>query len=234
MKHLVSILLLILITSNTNSGERYELKSGADILKEWSYSMQNAVDYLLSNDLYLKDYAKIDSALTPVIKQKLDSVYLDKKYDFSLSKDELSTIIMVIAMSEGSSVTRRGIMPFKSKLFKNGRNPFGIQGRGQVVKTHEYIKGKKTYMYLGFRQYLSFNEALEDLLDLWENKRYRNLKEADDYIEFFYGMYNAGYFTSPVHHIYFFIPYYEKVINDRIQYNKLDRIKKEINEKKDR
>lgn len=84
-----------------------------------------------------------------------------------------------------------------------GNNIFGIKanaswkGKTQVVRTHEFINGKKIYVDAKFRDYNSIEESLEDRFRLLSNSRYKKVVQAKNYKEGAKELYKAGYATDP-------------------------------------
>ena len=106
-----------------------------------------------------------------------------------------------------------------------GNNLFGIKansswkGKVQIVRTHEYISGKKVYIDAKFRDYNSIEESLEDRFKLLSNNRYKKVVQAKDYKEAAREIYKAGYATDP--------QYPNKLIQI-IEQNKLYELDKEV------
>lgn len=84
-----------------------------------------------------------------------------------------------------------------------GNNLFGIKanaswkGKVQIVRTHEYINGKKVYIDAKFRDYNTIEESLEDRFKLLSSPRYSKVVQARDYKEAANEIYEAGYATDP-------------------------------------
>lgn len=219
MKKLAISFILLLITGIATTGAKYaeEDKTLEDMYntyhdrKKWMETNPDTVsEYLKNADLLLKDYPKIDSVLYPLIRKAMIQYYGDS-IPYEMSEEDFALCVETIATSEGSSLSKRGIRPFKSPLFLKGNNPFGMQGRGMTVKTFEYVDGVKKTMYLPFKRFESFDEAILALFDLFENKRYSRLRKSRTGKEFFYDLKRCGYFTSPHHHITFFIPHFNNL-----------------------
>ncbi len=106
-----------------------------------------------------------------------------------------------------------------------GNNLFGIKahqgwkGKVQVVRTHEYVNGKKIYVDAKFRDYNSIEESLEDRFKLLSSSRYKKVVESKDYKEACNEIYKAGYATDPN---------YPKKLIQIIEQNKLYEFDKEV------
>lgn len=84
-----------------------------------------------------------------------------------------------------------------------GNNLFGIKatsnwkGKVQIVRTHEYINGKKVYVDAIFRDYDTIYDSLEDRFKLLSTQRYLKVVQAKDYKEGAKALYESGYATDP-------------------------------------
>jgi len=84
-----------------------------------------------------------------------------------------------------------------------GNNIFGIKadknwkGKRKLVKTTEYINGKKTYINTYFRDYDTIYDCLEDRFIFLSKPRYKKVVQAKNYKEACNEIYKAGYATDP-------------------------------------
>lgn len=110
-----------------------------------------------------------------------------------------------------------------------GNNIFGIKvtknwkGKRQLVRTHEYINGKKVYENTYFKDYDTIEESLEDRFKLLSSSRYKSVVQAKDYVEGANALYKSGYATDP--------NYANKLIKI-IEQNDLDQFDKNLKEVK--
>lgn len=173
-----------------------------------TFDVNKAVKQLKSEGLYFnKDIKRLDSLSYNIIYNLIEDSIANK---FVLNKEELTTVIQAIAISEGSIVTKKGCRAFQSSLFLKGNNPFGIKGKGNNVTTVEYYKGVRHVLKQNFQSYSSFKEALNHLLKILLLKRY-TVNKSKNNVEFFYSLKKGGYFTAPNYHKTFFIPYSNKL-----------------------
>ena len=214
MKKVILVIIILAFPLFTESMEYAVGSKILEVYKERNLLKEiktDSISNILKTEFFLlKDYKRIDTLIYPVIMKNVEEYYKDT-FPYSVSKREYALIVETIATSEGSALSKKGIMPFKSSLFVKGNNPFGIQGKGMKVHTFEYINGVKTPKYLPFRRFSSLDDAILELFKLFDRKRYNYLKKCETGKDFFYGMKRCGYFTSPTHHKRFFIPHFNKL-----------------------
>lgn len=91
----------------------------------------------------------------------------------------------------------------KSTLSLEANNLFGIKayddwtGSSIPKPTKEYIKGQTVVIYANFKVYNSCSESIKDHNYLLSSNRYKAVREANNYVEACYAIYNCGYASSP-------------------------------------
>lgn len=84
-----------------------------------------------------------------------------------------------------------------------GNNIFGIKankywtGKKKLVRTHEYVNGRKIYVNAWFRDYDSIYESLKDRYKFLQKPRYSKIVGEKDYKKACYEIQKAGYATDP-------------------------------------
>lgn len=84
-----------------------------------------------------------------------------------------------------------------------GKNLFGIKadaswsGKKKLIKTHEYVNGKKIFVDAYFRDYNSIYESLEDRFKFLQKPRYKKVVGEKDYRVACKEIQKAGYATDP-------------------------------------
>ena len=185
---------------STNFGETHEsqnLRLRVINIKKSSFDVNKAIYALKTESLYLKRDLKTLDSLTYNL---LDNFIEDSVYDtYNLSKKDLISCIQALSMFESGIVTKKGSMPFKSSLFVESNNPFGIKhtkDKYHAAMTTEVYNGQKQRKYLKFQYYPTMNEAIDDLLRIFDLKRYDSLHKAKTKKEFFYYLRKSGYHTA--------------------------------------
>ena len=152
------------------------------------------IETLKTKELYFnRDLKEIDSIASIYVSRNMEDSLVEL---LNMDKQLLVDIVVTVSIAEGSKVNRKGALPFKSSLFLQGNNPFGIKGTEQVVSTVEYLKGKRTVIIDGFKYYDSYREAINDFLYLLYRRYGNSFKTPEDV---FYAMKNGGYFTHPTY-----------------------------------
>ncbi|MDO4721454.1 MAG: glucosaminidase domain-containing protein [Peptostreptococcaceae bacterium] len=109
----------------------------------------------------------------------------------------------------------------RSKLAVEGKNLFGVKGKGCVFRTKEFMDGQWKTVQAEFQRYDSWKESVQaQMLRFTTKRRYQGLIGLRDYQKACYEVYRAGYATDP--------RYPEKLIA-KIEEWKLDRYDKEGN-----
>lgn len=102
-------------------------------------------------------------------------------------------------------------------------NLFGIKadnswkGKKELVKTHEYVNGKKVYVNAYFRVYDNIYDSLKDRYLFLQKPRYKAVVGEKDYNKACLEIWKAGYATDPN---------YSKALINLINQNKLFEIDK--------
>jgi len=130
---------------------------------------------------------------------------------FDVSEEELSRVLIAISFSEGAKSSTKGAIVYQSLLCKKGNNPFGIKGKGIKTKTNEYLLGKNTLIDSEFAKFESYTEAIQYMVRIISNKRYRKCLKATTGEELIRELQKAGYATSPTWFEIFTIPAYKKI-----------------------
>ena len=165
--------------------------------KKSLFDINQAIFSLKTEKLYLKRDLKTLDSLTYGLFDKFieDSVYST----YELPKKELISCIQALSMFESGIVTKKGSMPFKSSLFIESNNPFGIKhtkDKFHTKLTTEYYDGEKHRIYSKFQYYPTMDDAIDDLMRILNLSRYKNLHIAKTKKEFFYYLRKAGYHTA--------------------------------------
>ncbi|MBU5487615.1 glycoside hydrolase family 73 protein [Clostridium sp. MSJ-8] len=91
----------------------------------------------------------------------------------------------------------------KSALTIEANNLFGIKayddwtGTSIPKPTKEYIKGSFVVICANFKVYQSRDESIKDHNYLLSSDRYKLVREASNYVDACYAIYNCGYASSP-------------------------------------
>lgn len=91
----------------------------------------------------------------------------------------------------------------KSTLSLEANNLFGIKAyddwSGSSIPKHtkEYIKGQTVVVCANFKVYDSCSESIKDHNYLLSSDRYKAVRDANNYVEACYAIYNCGYASSP-------------------------------------
>lgn len=91
----------------------------------------------------------------------------------------------------------------KSALSLEANNLFGIKAyddwSGSSIQKHtkEYIKGQTVVICANFKVYDSCSESIKDHNYLLSSDRYKAVRDANNYVEACYAIYNCGYASSP-------------------------------------
>lgn len=91
----------------------------------------------------------------------------------------------------------------KSALSLEANNLFGIKAyddwSGSSIPKHtkEYIKGQTVVICAKFKVYDSCSESIKDHNYLLSSDRYKAVRDANNYVEACYAIYNCGYASSP-------------------------------------
>ena len=91
----------------------------------------------------------------------------------------------------------------KSSLSLEANNLFGIKayddwsGSSIPKPTKEYIKGQTVIICANFKVYNSCSESIRDHNYLLSSDRYKSVRDANNYVEACYAIYNCGYASSP-------------------------------------
>jgi len=162
-----------------------------------NFNVDKAIHTLKTEPLYLKGDLKQLDSLTYNL---LDKFINDTLYsEYKLPKKDLISCIQSLSIFESGKVTRKGSMPFKSSLFVESNNPFGIKhtkGKYTTKLTTEFYNGERHRKYLRFQYYNSMNGAIDDLMRILNLKRYNKLHQVKTKKEFFRQLRLSGYHTA--------------------------------------
>lgn len=198
---LLTFLLIPTILYNT-----YSFNSKATINYIYKYDNESIIKKLKTKELYLKgDFKEVYSLTYSYVNRTLEDSLVSL---MDTDRRLLIDVIIIVAIAEGSTVSKKGSLPFKSVLFINHNNPFGIKGNGEYYNTIEYVKNNRIYIKSEFKHYNSFEEAINDFVYLLYRRYGKSFNSAN---EIFYAMKIKGYFTSP--------DYEKKLLN---LYNKIN------------
>lgn len=185
-------------SGNYSSNNKYVASTYVKkVIKKPTFDVNKAIYSLKTEKYYLKGDLKTLDSLTYNL---LDEFIDDSLYaEYELPKKELISCIQSLSMFESGRVTRKGSMPFKSSLFVESNNPFGIKhmrDSSHIAWTTEIIDGERHRKYLKFQYYPTMDDAIDDLMRILNLKRYKNLHIAKTKKEFFYYLRKAGYHTA--------------------------------------
>ena len=183
-------------------------------LSEAKFNINNAIDILKTKPLYLKkDIRVLDSLTYNIFNEFIEDSIYDK---YTIDKQTFISCIQSISFMESAITTKKGNMPFKSSLFVYGNNIGGVKwtkGKYLTRLTTEYYNGTKYKIYSKFQYYDNMRETVNHMMKFLDNKRYTNLKKAENTEQFFYYLKEAGYFTAGNDYKWTLITYANKLKN---------------------
>lgn len=150
------------------------------------------------NLVRLKDNIKRSRKEVFELVQPVIDVYLRRKnyhLQFPEISDSLSYALTCIFVSESSN--RKG-QPGCNSLWIYHNNPFGLTAKNGVTKTSwEMIKGERVVMQVTFREFNSFEEAIDSLMwDYLLKNRFSRSRSSLSVKDFLYNLYKDGYMTN--------------------------------------
>jgi len=149
------------------------------------------IEELKKGSFYAKDIEVIDKLIYNIIYYSLEDSIVNKCL---LNRNDIAELIETIAIFESSIYTTKGSMPFKSPLFIESNNAFGVKGEGHKAKTIEYINNERIIIYSSFKKYSSFEDSIKDVLLLLYNKY--ELSKVSTVEKMFLNMKLLNYFTA--------------------------------------
>lgn len=177
---------------------------------------------LLSMTFTNKGYVNVNAA---TIEQQQDFINALKKG--AIEGYQKYNILPSITIAQGILESGWG----NSDLAQYGNNLFGIKAysdwQGEIVylPTKEYNSEGISYtITAAFRHYDSYTQCIEDHNLLLNNKRYERLRNATNYVDACYAIYDCGYATAP--------NYAEQLISVIEKYELYNYDTEEINKKK--